>query len=117
VTNKRTIYTKIVEKTGLKRSTIRRITADFKRELERKVKILTDSTNTKRIHAKPYSFIPVKIRFLWTDITLGDFIEVVCAICKKHIGYLEGKSKGTMVCDNCRYKFPSKENKKVGKHN
>jgi hypothetical protein len=109
VTDKSTIYTKIVEKTGTKRSTIRRIAGDFKRELERKVKILTDSSNTKRIHAKPYSFISQKVRLLWTEVTQRKFKEVKCAICKKHICYVYGKFMNNLVCDNCKSKFPNKE--------
>jgi len=108
VRNKRTIYSKVVEKTGLKRSTIRRITGDYKKDIERKIKILSATSRLKKPEEDPYSFIPVKIRFLWTKITKNDLDVVRCSICKKLIGYIEGFCDGNLVCDGCRFKFPQK---------
>lgn len=117
VRNKRTIYSKVVEKTGLKRSTIRRITGDYKKEIERKIKILSDTSRLKKPNEDPYSFLPVKIRFLWTKITKNDLHVVRCSICKKLIGYIEGFCDGNLVCIGCRFKFPQKRIRKHGKRN
>lgn len=42
-TNKTNIYTKIVDKTGLPRPTVRRIASEYKKEIEKKIRILTNS--------------------------------------------------------------------------
>jgi len=115
VRNKRTIYSKIVEKTGVKRSTIRRINRDYIKEIERKIRILTDMSRLKRVNPEPYDFIPEKFRVLWTDITQKQFKEVKCEICKKHICFVYGKSINNLVCDKCKYKFPNKERRRNAK--
>lgn len=112
VRNKSRIYTKIVTETGLPRSTVRRIAGDYKKEIERKIKILSATSRLKKPKEDPYSFIPVKIRFLWTKITKNDLDIVRCSICKKLIGYIEGFCDGNLVCDGCRFKFPQKRIRK-----
>ncbi len=115
VRNKTTIYSKIVEKTGLKRSTIRRIKREYIKDLERKIIILSDMSRLKRVNPEPYYFIPEKFRLLWTDITQKQFKEVKCAICKRQICYVQGTYNGNLVCARCKFKFPNKEKRRNAK--
>jgi len=82
ITNKRELYTKIVIKTGIPRSTIRRIAGDYKKQLVRKVKVLTDKETLKRLQTSPYTFIPESIRFIWLKKTQYDFSSIRCEICQ-----------------------------------
>ncbi len=41
VTSKKQLYSRLETKTGLPRSTIRRIAGEYRKELERKLKVLT----------------------------------------------------------------------------
>ena len=107
VTNKTEIYDKIRDKTGLPRSTIRRITGDYKKHIERKIRVLTSSiTQIEKKTKDPYYFIPRPIKKYWKDITQDDLLEVNCLICQKPVGYLEGSSEGSIICINCKCKFP-----------
>jgi len=107
ITNKTEIYDKIRDKTGLPRSTIRRITGDYKKHIERKIRVLTSSiTQIEKKTKDPYYFIPRPIKKYWKDITQDDLLEVNCLICQKPVGYLEGSSEGSIICINCKCKFP-----------
>jgi len=116
VTNKTEIYDKIRDKTGLPRSTIRRIAGQYKKQIERKIRVLT--SNISQIEKKtkdPYYFIPRPIKKYWKNVTQDELIEVKCLICQKPVGYLEGISEGSIICPNCKSKFPN--NKKGSKQN
>ena len=106
VTNKTQLYTRLVTKTGLPRSTIRRITSEYKKELVRKVMVLSTSENIKKFKSEQYSFVPVENRFFWQKKTQYDLVPVKCQICKKPICYLEGMCEGSLVCNECQIKFP-----------
>ena len=106
VTNKRELYTKIVIKTGIPRSTIRRIAGDYKKQLVRKVKVLTDKETLKRLQTSPYTFIPESIRFIWHKKTQNDFSSIRCEICKKPVCYMDGIYESNIVCHDCKIKFP-----------
>jgi len=114
VRNKTQLYSRLVTKTGLPRPTIRRISAEYKKQLMRKVMVLSDSKNMKKFKVEEYSFIPETIRFFWQKKTKQDLVSVRCQICKKQICYLEGMCEGSLVCNECQPKFP-KEKKKHGK--
>lgn len=112
VTNKTELYTKIVDKTGLPRSTIRRITGEYKKQIERKIRILTSSVSQIEKKSKdPYYFIPRPIKKYWKDVTQDDLLEVNCLICQKPVGYLEGSSEGSVICPECKSKFPIEKKK------
>ena len=112
VTNKTELYTKIVDKTGLPRSTIRRITGEYKKQIERKIRILTSSVSQIDKKSKdPYYFIPRTIKNYWKNIIQDDLVEVKCLICNRCIGYIEGNFDGSVICPECKSKFP-KEKKK-----
>jgi len=106
VTNKTQLYTRLVTKTGLPRSTIRRIASEYKKELVRKVMVLSTSENIKRFKSEQYSFVPVESRFYWQKKTQNDLISIRCKICKKQVCYLEGLCEGNVVCNKCQIKFP-----------
>lgn len=105
------IYELLVEKTGLKRSTIRRITGEYKKDIIKKIKILGQE-GVEPKEEDPYYFIPKKIRMFWNKITQNDFIEVTCSICKKHLGFVQGYGAENPVCVECKSKFPMRKRKK-----
>ena len=110
ITNKTELYTKIVNKTGLPRSTIRRIAGEYKKQIERKIRVLTSSVSQIDKKSKdPYYFIPRPIKKYWKNVTQNDLIEVNCLICQKLVGYLEGSSEGSVICPICKSKFPKEK--------
>lgn len=109
-TNKTEIYNKIQQKTGLPRSTIRRINREYKKQIERKIRVLSSSIEQiEKKEKDPYYFIPRQIKNYWKNVTQDDLLEVQCLICKKPVGYLEGNCEGSVVCPDCKSKFPSKK--------
>jgi len=112
ITNKTELYTKIVDKTGLPRSTIRRITGEYKKQIERKIRVLTSSVSQIDKKSKdPYYFIPRPIKKYWKNVTQDDLVELKCLICNRSVGYLEGSSEGSVICPECKSKFPKGKNK------
>lgn len=47
VTSKKQLYSRLETRTGLPRPTVRRIAGEYRKELERKLKILTDVESKK----------------------------------------------------------------------
>lgn len=112
IRDKTRIYQLLVEKTGLPRSTIRRITGEYKKEIIRKIRVLGHEGMEEVIQVDPYHFIPKEIRLLWNKITQNDFAEIRCSICKKHMGFEQGYGAEKPVCFVCKRKFPMRKRKK-----
>ena len=112
IRDKTRIYQLLVEKTGLPRSTIRRITGEYKKEIIRKIRVLGHEGMEEVIEEDPYHFIPKEIRFLWNKTTQNDFADIICSICKKHMGYVQGFGAENPVCTLCKRKFPMRKTKK-----
>lgn len=111
-TNKTNIYTKIVDKTGLPRPTVRRIASEYKKEIEKKIRILTNSiTVIEKKENDPYYFIPTTIKNYWKkkNITQYDLVRIRCLICKNDVGFLEGNCEGSIICPICKSKFPKEK--------
>jgi len=106
VTNKRQLYSSLEIRTGLPRPTIRRITGEYRKQLVRKVMVLSNKENLIKFKEEKYTFIPEVIRFFWQKKTKSDFISVRCQICKKQICYLDGMCEGSLVCNDCQIQFP-----------
>ncbi len=107
--DKREIYKLIVEETGIPRSTVRRIAGDLRKEIQRKIRILTDEDTLKRIMVRKtdaYMFIPEKIRMFWLKKTKKDFVLIKCEICKVVLGYVLNFYDGNLICRDCQFKFP-----------
>lgn len=109
-TNKTNIYTKIVEKTGLPRPTVRRIASEYKKEIGKKIRILTNSvTVLEKKENDPYYFIPSTVKNYWKNITQYDLVKIRCLICKNDVGFLEGSCEGSIICPTCKSKFPKEK--------
>jgi len=109
--DKKKIFDKIVDETGIPRPTVRRIAGDLKREIKRKIKILTDPETLKRIQKKsenPYRFIPESIRVIWEGKTKSDFLKISCSICKIPLAYSLDWYDGKIICGDCKEKFPER---------
>ena len=115
VTSKTTIYKKISDETGLPRPTIRRVAGELRKQIYRKIKVLTDEDTLKRIQKRKtdgYDFLPKDIRYFWLKKIKKDFVKVKCAICKMPLGYVYQYYDGSIICRDCQFKFPESRKEK-----
>lgn len=115
VTNKTEIYDKIENKTGLPRSSIRRIAGQYKKHIEKKIRILTSTS--KQIEKKgkdPYYFLPPTIKNYWKKITQDELQQISCLICGKEVAYHEVNfnKDASIICPICKSMFPKKKGSK-----